>query len=120
RRPLDGPPPGRVACHRKGSLQSMDNALLIGMSRQTALQRELDVVSNNIANLNTTGFKADGAVFAEYLNKNAASEGFAAPDRRISFVQDRMSWHDMSQGIVQSTGGPLDVAIDGEGMIVVQ
>ena len=39
----------------------MENALLIGLSRQIALQRELDVVANNIANLNTTGFKADSA-----------------------------------------------------------
>jgi flagellar basal body rod protein FlgG len=38
----------------------------------------------------------------------------------MSMVQDRMSWHDMSQGSVQQTGGPLDVAIDGEGMLVVQ
>jgi flagellar basal-body rod protein FlgF len=98
----------------------MDNALLVGMSRQTALQRELDVVANNIANINTTGFKADGAVFAEYLNKNASSGGFASADRRMSFVQDRMSWHDMSAGTIQQTGGPLDVAIDGEGLLVVQ
>ena len=41
----------------------MENALLIGLSRQIALQRELDVVANNIANVNTTGFKADGSVF---------------------------------------------------------
>ena len=46
----------------------MDNALLIGLSRQIALRRELDVVANNIANVNTTGFKADGAVFSEYLH----------------------------------------------------
>ena len=98
----------------------MENALLIGLSRQTALQRELDVVANNIANVNTTGFKADGAVFAEFLQSRANSEQFAAPDRRMSFVQDRMSWHDMSQGTIQQTGGPLDVAIDGEGMLVVQ
>ena len=98
----------------------MENALLIGLSRQTALQRELDVVANNIANVNTTGFKADGAVFAEFLQNRASSEQFAAPDRRMSFVQDRMSWHDMSQGTIQQTGGPLDVAIDGEGMLVVQ
>ena len=98
----------------------MDNALLIGLSRQTALQRELDVVANNIANLNTTGFKADGAVFSEYLNTRASAELFASPDRRVSFVQDRMTWHDMSQGTVQTTGGPLDIAIDGEGMLAVQ
>jgi flagellar basal-body rod protein FlgF len=98
----------------------MENTLLIGLSRQTALQRELDVVANNIANVNTTGFKADGAVFAEFLQSRASAELFATPDRRMSMVQDRMSWHDMSQGTVQQTGGPLDVAIDGEGMLVVQ
>jgi flagellar basal-body rod protein FlgF len=96
----------------------MENALLIGLSRQTALQRELDVVANNIANVNTTGFKADGAVFAEFLQPRANSE-LSSPGR-MSFVQDSMSWHDMSQGTIQQTGGPLDVAIDGEGMIVVQ
>ena len=98
----------------------MENTLLIGLSRQTALQRELDVVANNIANTNTTGFKSDGAVFTEFLQDRASAELFAAPDRRMSMVQDRMSWHDMTQGPVQQTGGPLDVAIDGEGMLVVQ
>ena len=41
----------------------MANASLIGLSRQMALRRELDVVSNNVANINTTGFKGDTAVF---------------------------------------------------------
>jgi flagellar basal-body rod protein FlgF len=98
----------------------MDNALLIGLSRQTALQRELDVVANNIANINTTGFKADQAVFAQYLKSGITDETFAAPDRKLSFVQDSASWHDMSQGTVQTTGAPLDIAIDGDGMLVVQ
>ena len=97
----------------------MDTALLIGLSRQTALQRELDVVANNMANLNTVGFKADGAVFGEYLQDKARTQN-AGQERRLSFVQDRMSWHDFSQGTMQQTGGPLDVAIDGEGMLVVQ
>ena len=79
----------------------MENTLLIGLSRQTVLRRELDIVANNIANLNTTGFKADGAVFAEYLQNGANNEVFAASDRRMSFVQDSMTWHDMSQGGVQ-------------------
>jgi flagellar basal-body rod protein FlgF len=98
----------------------MENTLLIGLSRQTALRRELDIVANNIANLNTTAFKADGAVFSEYLQTGARSGQFTAADRRMSFVQDRMSWHDMSQGPVQQTGNPLDIAIDGDGMLVVQ
>ncbi len=98
----------------------MENTLLIGLSRQTVLRRELDLVANNIANLNTTGFKSDGAVFSEYVQSGARDGAFAPGDRRMSFVQDSMTWHDMSQGGLQQTGNPLDVAIEGEGFIVVQ
>ena len=98
----------------------MENALLIGLSRQVALQRELDVVANNIANLNTTGFKADGSIFEEFLMPVARESGFAGKDGRLSFVQDRATWQDFSQGPVQQTGNPLDVAIDGEGFLAVQ
>ena len=41
----------------------MQNAFLVGLSRQVALSRELDVVANNIANMNTSGYKADGSLF---------------------------------------------------------
>lgn len=99
----------------------MDNALLIGLSRQTTLRRELDIVANNIANLNSTGFKADGAVFSEFLQPGASGDQFqAGADRRVSFVQDRQTWHDMTQGAIQNTGSPLDVAIDGNAYFVVQ
>ncbi|MGH6741890.1 MAG: flagellar basal-body rod protein FlgF [Bradyrhizobium sp.] len=98
----------------------MDNTVLVSLSRQSALRRELEIVANNIANLNTTGFKADGAVFSEFLRPGAASEGFSGADQRISFVQGSASWHDMSPGTIQQTGNPLDVAIDGNGMLVVQ
>jgi flagellar basal-body rod protein FlgF len=98
----------------------MENSLLIGLSRQVALRRELEVVANNIANLNTTGFKADGAVFQEFLMPVARADQFLLPDRRLSFVQDRATWHDFSQGGVQQTGNPLDVAIDGDSFLVVQ
>ena len=45
----------------------MENTLLIGLSRQTMLERQLDVVANNVANVNTAGFKADKSLFEEYL-----------------------------------------------------
>jgi flagellar basal-body rod protein FlgF len=95
----------------------MQNAQLIGLSRQMALGRELDVVANNIANLNTTGFKADGSLFEEYLSSAARADQTHA---RVSFVRDRGTWHDMSGGPLEKTGGPLDVAIDGSGFLVVQ
>jgi flagellar basal-body rod protein FlgF len=98
----------------------MENALLIGLSRQIALSRELDVVANNVANINTTGFKADGTVFREFLMPGARATQFTGADQRISYVQDRATWHDFSQGAVQTTGNPLDVAVDGNAFLVVQ
>src|SRR5436190_12498385 len=98
----------------------MENALLIGLSRQMSLRREMEVVSNNVANMNTTGFKGDTAVFEEYLMPGASADQFLRPDRRPSYVVDRSTWHDMSQGPVQQTGNPLDVAVNGEAFLVVQ
>jgi flagellar basal-body rod protein FlgF len=95
----------------------MQNAILVGLSRQVALGRELDVVANNIANMNTTGYKADGSVFEEYLNSQARA---AETGARVSFVLDRGLWHNMSEGPVAHTGNPLDVAIDGNAFLVVQ
>ena len=95
----------------------MQNALLIGLSRQVALSRELDVVANNIANINTTGYKADGALFEEYLS-SAARSGQA--QGRVSYVRDRGTWHDLSTGPIERTGNPLNVAIDGNAFLVVQ
>ena len=95
----------------------MQNAILVGLSRQVALGRELDVVANNIANMDTTGYKADGSLFEEYLNSAARAGGTGA---RVSFVVDRGIWHDMGQGPVAKTGNPLDLAIDGNAFLVVQ
>jgi flagellar basal-body rod protein FlgF len=98
----------------------MENALLIGLSRQMALTHELDIIANNIANLNTSGFKADNALFAQYLMPQASDQSFTGQDRRVTYVEDRASWIDMSPGAIQHTGDPLDVAIDGNAYFVVQ
>jgi flagellar basal-body rod protein FlgF len=94
----------------------MQNAFLIGLSRQVALGRELDVVANNVANMNTVGYKADGSLFEEYLSSSARSD----TGGRISYVRDRGVWHDMSAGPMERTGNPLDIAIDGDAFFVVQ
>jgi flagellar basal-body rod protein FlgF len=95
----------------------MQNTLLVGLSRQMALSRELDVVANNIANINTTGYKADGSLFEEFLGSTART---GQADSHVSFVQDRGTWHDMTAGPIEKTGNPLNVAIDGAGFLVVQ
>jgi flagellar basal-body rod protein FlgF len=98
----------------------MQNALLIGLSRQMALSHELDVVANNIANIDTDGFKSDNALFGQYLMPHADDQSFAGRDQRVSYVQDRASWIDMSPGAIEHTGNPLDVAIDGNAYFTVQ
>jgi flagellar basal-body rod protein FlgF len=98
----------------------MENALLVGLSRQVALGNELDIVANNIANIDTTGFKADNALFGTYLMPDARDDNFTGTDRRITFVQERGNWIDLSPGAVQRTGNPLDLAIQGNAYLVVQ
>ena len=98
----------------------MENALLIGLARQGALGRQLDAIANNIANVNTAGFKSDNALFEEYLNTPAHEDNFVGGDRRVSFVQDRVTYRDMTQGPTQETKNPLDVAIDGPAFLAVQ
>jgi len=98
----------------------MENALLLGLSRQVALGRELEVVANNLANINTTGYKADRSIFEQFLMPPASGEDFPAGSRQVTFVRDRATWHKFAPGPTLRTGGTLDVAIDGDAFLVVQ
>src|SRR4029077_8772632 len=98
----------------------MENALLVGLSRQTVLERQLNIIANNIANVNTNGYKADQSLFEEHLNSGAHEDNFIGRDRSVSYVQDRGTYKDLSQGPTQQTNNPLDVAVDGDGFLVVQ
>lgn len=98
----------------------MENSLLIGLSRVATLERHLAVISNNLANVNTNGYKSDQMLFEEYLNPTAHEDNFAGRDRRLSYVQDRGTFHDFAQGAAERTNNPLDVAISGSGFIAVQ
>lgn len=95
----------------------MDNALLIGLSRQTAMMRQMSVIANNLANMNTTAFKSQSMLFDEYVMP-VASEG--SPDKTLSFVQDYGQHRNLADGELRATGNPLDVAIAGAGMFKVQ
>jgi flagellar basal-body rod protein FlgF len=98
----------------------MENMLLVGLSRQMTLERQVDVVANNVANVNTAGFKADRSLFEEYLTSGAHEDNFMTSDRRISYVQDRGTFRDFSQGAVEQTKNPLDLAVGGSAFLVVQ
>jgi flagellar basal-body rod protein FlgF len=98
----------------------MENAILISLSRQMALGRELDVIANNMANVSTNGFKGRQSRFLEYLMPTASADSFLRPDRRLSFVAEAGTALDLVGGPVERTGNPLDTAIKGDGFFVVQ
>lgn len=84
------------------------------LSGLTADTTALDVVGNNLANMNTQGFKSDSLLFEDAMNQATSSlqigAGVGATDTETNF----------SQGNITSTGGPLDLAIQGNGFFVVQ
>ena len=74
-----------LAADRSRGEPPMENTLLIGLSRQVMLERQMDVVANNVANVNTNGFKADRSLFQEYLMPGAHEDNFvgARPPRQL-------------------------------------
>ncbi|HVY52682.1 MAG TPA: flagellar basal-body rod protein FlgF [Devosia sp.] len=98
----------------------MENAQLISLSRQIALQRQMDVVANNMANINTTGFKSENMLFEDYLMPGASDPDFTGLDQDLHYTEDWSTIHDMSTGSIEQTGNPLDVALSGQGFLTVQ
>ncbi|SHK18091.1 flagellar basal-body rod protein FlgF [Rhodothermus profundi] len=74
--------------------------------------RQQERLANNLANVNTAGFK-QARLFVEALNERLDAERAPRSDRRLT------QWNDMTQGALEHTGNPLDVAIEGDGFFVV-
>jgi len=95
----------------------MDNAMLIGLSRQLTLRREMDITANNIANINTDGFKAERVMLESRETRRARHED--GPPQ-VQFVGEWAMARDFNQGALTSTGRPLDLALDGPGFFVLE
>jgi len=96
----------------------MKNPSYIGLSLQVALQRKMDTIANNVANMNTTGFKAQRQMFSQYLlPKNGAA---TSTTDRMAMAMDYGSYRDQREGPITVTGNPLDVALTGDGYLTVQ
>jgi flagellar basal-body rod protein FlgF len=89
----------------------MDNAVYVGLSRQMMLRRELDIVANNIANADTTGFKVESLMAKADPRMPAVTQGGPKP---VKFVADAGVARDFGQGSLHRTDGPFDVAIEGK------
>jgi flagellar basal-body rod protein FlgF len=95
----------------------METSIIVALSRQDTLRRHLDVVANNLANMNTISFKAERMMFTDHLVR-AGSGDHGAGDA-IAFVRDVATVRDPTDGKLEETGGDLDVALLGEGYLVV-
>ncbi len=103
----------------------MSFALSAGVTGLQAHQKMLDVAGNNLANVNTTAFKASGVTFSELLSETikkasqpTSGVGGTNPQQIGSGVGIANITPNMLQGNIISTGNPLDMAIEGEGYFV--
>jgi flagellar basal-body rod protein FlgF len=87
----------------------MDTISHVSLSLATAMQREMTVTANNIANANTAGFRSERMLFETFLDRGGA------PGDSSDFVLDTGSYIDTRAGAITTTGNPLDVALNGTG-----
>jgi flagellar basal-body rod protein FlgF len=92
----------------KRKRDQMENTVLVALSQQMVLRRQMDVIANNIANASTIGFKSERMLFSEYLSD-------IGDGQQLAFVTDAAVVHDPSEGALTPTGNPLDVALKGPG-----
>ncbi len=83
----------------------MKVALHVALGGQLAIQRQLAAVANNVANITTPGFRAEGSRFAAVLSRQQPAS--------ISYVNAGGSYIDTRPGALKQTGNPLDVAVRG-------
>jgi len=83
----------------------------------TASELGIDVVGNNLANLNTTGFKASTVNFADIV---AQSLGLGTSQTAAGLGTQATAVQNFTQGAIQNTNGPFDAAIQGDGFFIVQ
>ena len=92
----------------------MENSIYIGLSRQLTLRTNMSIIANNIANMNTTGFRGQNTLFQEYVSDPKGNED------PISFVNDYGQYQVSKEGPITETGNELNVALSGPGYIGAQ
>jgi flagellar basal-body rod protein FlgF len=91
----------------------MDRLLYVAMTGAKQLMQAQQLVAHNLANVGTTGFRAD---LARFTAKPIEGPGYPS---RINTVASGLGF-DRKQGMLVETGNALDVAIDGVGWVAVQ
>ncbi len=92
----------------------MENPGYVTLSRVSGLQREMQVVAHNIANISTAGFRREGMIFSEFVLGADRIE----PSLSMALGNTRHTYQ--LQGALSQTGGTFDVAIEGEGFFLLE
>src|SRR5260221_5313101 len=96
----------------------MATSFSAALSALSAHATAIDVIGNNLANLNTPGFKASVVSFHDLVTQ---SLGAGLGETQVGFgVGTPVTLREFSQGAIQSSGGPLDGAVQGDGFFVVR
>jgi flagellar basal-body rod protein FlgF len=93
--------------------KKLENTGYITITRQSGLAREMQVVANNIANAATTGFRAEGVIFSEYVQ--TVDHGPS-----LSMGQGNVRVTSFEQGGLTGTGATFDLAIEGDSYFLIQ
>ena len=97
----------------------MSGTLYVSAAGAQARMTQLDIISDNLANASTTGFRASEAIFEAELEAALLDQGDSPPNGR-TFVGSTQAAIREGAGPVRSTGRDLDVAIQAEGFFVVE
>jgi flagellar hook protein FlgE len=95
----------------------MIGSLFAGISGLNVNSKALTVIGDNIANVNTTAFKSNRSSFANILSQSLAGTGASEIGRGVEFWGVTPMW---SQGSVENTANPTDMAINGAGFFVLR
>jgi len=108
----------------------MHESIYIAASAGIKQARKMEMIAQNLANVNNTGYKKDALVFKEFMPPFPPDSGLdegknilLSPDKsnkNVSYVGITDQYTDFSTGGIKKTGGVLDIALDGEGFFKVQ
>jgi flagellar basal-body rod protein FlgF len=90
----------------------MQSGLYVSLSGQVALERRLETIANNVANMNTVGYRGDGVSFAAELLK--------AGDQQVAFASAGDGYISRAAGPLTKTDNPLDLAVQGDGWFAIR
>ena len=92
----------------------MENSVYVGLSKQVVLQSNMNIIAQNIANINTPGYRGQNMVFTEYIE----DPRYMKED--VSMVLDYGQYQITDPGPIKSTNNPLDIALVGNGFLGIE